>query len=174
MFKTKEIDVKNETSVAASDVLRVSFEELNLAHAVHRGEAASAKRELLQRKLEHLNRVIANRCNTDRLELMVCLLKLWTTGTDEGVRAEFSDCVKLRPAGRRAMLTLTGNGQQLRVWYSFPGRIDYDHIDSCGDGLLFGVYGYPELVGQYLNAFLGIANYAEARGKNGVRIFVGF
>ena len=67
------------------------------------------------------------------------------------------------------MLTLTGSGKQLRVWYSFPGSIEYDHIDSCGVGLLFGIYGHPEIIKRYLASFLGVTHLSSATGKAGAK-----
>jgi hypothetical protein len=144
-----------------------------------------AKRELASRvyfdclldgfkeKAKLVNEALAE-CDKDaRLQMATELLRLWAKGTDDQVREVLGECVNVR-GSRSEIFTLTGDGRQLRVWYGFPGHISYDHVDSCGYGLLFGIYGPPDVVKQYLDAFLGVVHLAPAQGKDGSTIYVGF
>jgi hypothetical protein len=148
------------------------IEDTSMGLTLFRSTDAPGYRDL-QQKLNPINRALAASDEDTRVELITKLLKLWFRGSDEEVREVLGDCVNLRSVGK-AMFTLTGDGRQLRAWYSFPGSIEYEHVDSCGESLLLGVYGHPDLVKRYLNAFLGVANLTEALGKEGVRIFVGW
>jgi hypothetical protein len=152
--------------------VQICFEYIGMGFTLYNSADAPEYKELEQ-KLKRIESALASSDDEARLKLTTELLKLWFTGSDDEVREVFGDCVKLRSV-RKAMYTLTGQGRQLRVWYSFPGRIQYNHVDSCGESLLFGVYGHPDVVQRYLRAFLSIANLAEAYGKDGVRIFVGW
>lgn len=170
--------LKQQISTAASQPRQdartayVEFANVGLGYAVA-SSYNSPEYEATKATLDNLEKALAGCDDEKRIELATNLLDLWFHGTDDQVRDVFGDCIKVR-ADRRGMLTLTGSGKQLRVWYSFPGSIEYDHIDSCGVGLLFGIYGHPEIIKRYLASFLGVTHLSSATGKAGARIFVGF
>jgi hypothetical protein len=152
-------------------VVQVYIENTSMGLTLFRSSDAPEYKDL-QEKLNPINRALSVSDEDTRVKLITELLTLWFRGSDKQVRDVLGDCVKLRSI-RKAMFTLTGDGRQLRVWYSFPGSIRYDHVDSCGEGLLLGVYGHPDHVRRYLNAFLSVTNLAEAQSKEGVRLYVG-
>lgn len=166
------------------------FDETNLKQSIAARLAAVAEREAkrvlasrvefdcllsggTEEKVKSANKALAECDEGARLRMAIEFLKLWTNGTNDQVREVLGECVSVRRE-RSEMFTLTGDGRQLRVWYGFPGRISYDHVDSCGYGLLFGIYGPPDVVKQYLDAFLGVVHLAPAQGKDGSTIYVGF
>jgi len=150
----------------------VEFPAYSIAAALFE-DSTSFEQQKLEGILSRVNSALGALGQAERQELATALLELWCRGTKEEIRAVLGDSVDLRP-NRGAMFTLSGNGRQLRVWYSFPGRIEFEHVESGGVGLLMHIGGHPEIVERYLTSFLGVMNLAEARGQEGARIYVGF
>jgi len=101
------------------------------------------------------NNALHNMKDDKKMEFLKSFLDLWYK---EGRRAEGSatlrsllgDKVDLL-IGSRLMYTLTGSGRQFRCWYGIPGSMTSEHVDSGGQGCLFGVYGEAKNVAKYVD-----------------------
>lgn len=50
--------------------------------------------------------------------------------------------------------TLANGDRQFRIWDGLPASINHDYVDSCGRGLVLGVYGRPEEVRKYADSLM--------------------
>lgn len=113
-------------------------------------------------EVKRANVALSNMGDEKRIQFLNNMLRLWGgafyNASDRSVKM-----VELRKIfgdkqdstiGQSLIYTLTGNGKQFRCWYGMPGAIGREHCDSCGEGLLFGIYGPRESVKKYINAVL--------------------
>ena len=71
------------------------------------------------------------------------------------------------------MGTLTADGTQFRVWNGIPANIRANHIDSCGQNLVFGAYGAAKYVKQLPPIIFPLEKqYSPLTLPNGVTLFM--
>ncbi|MBP6888848.1 MAG: hypothetical protein KBC21_04100 [Candidatus Pacebacteria bacterium] len=128
--------------------------------------------------VEKIDRALRNANEEDRFSLAIDLFRLWFEAgmcskkeRQEEAQSIFGQIFN-EHGDKRLMYTLTADGKQLRVWYGRPACMDSDYVDSCGENLLFGVYGHPEIVKRYLQALCEIHGLGEIRVPNGVRLYM--
>lgn len=122
--------------------------------------------------IERVRVALRNMGDDKRIEFLDGVLELWCNGKPlEDLHKIFGDKIDVL-FGERLMYTLTADGQQFRCWYSGPGRISPNHVDSCGKGCLLDISGSPEVVRKYINALLSECYQEKAiKLPNGVKIF---
>jgi hypothetical protein len=149
------------------------FETSFLAAAILGGwdKKDTAEWQSIVRPLEQINQALRNASTQEQhLDLTADLMKVWWERWCEGGVTEdvFGPAVKIR-GNRQSIMTLSPKGSQLRIWYGFPGAIEFrdDHIDSCGLNLLATISGEPGLIRQYkeeLLQFVGFQTFEHASG----------
>ncbi|OGY87052.1 MAG: hypothetical protein A2319_01885 [Candidatus Kerfeldbacteria bacterium RIFOXYB2_FULL_38_14] len=139
----------------------------------------SAKPEVHE-KLKRLDAQLKLLGKDERLEHTVSLYRLWCLGKEEEFLQTFGPCLTARPLACKSavMLTLTADGNQLRVWHhGYPGTFFSNHTDSGSCGILMTVGGDREGVQHCLKHFLAVTPLAKFRspehGSNGPTIYVG-
>jgi hypothetical protein len=105
------------------------------------------------------NKALENMSDDERITFLTLFLKLWTEcGSSHERWSELHGIVGYEHDhlfGSRLMYTYTSNRRQFRCWYGIPKSFRREHVDSCGEGLLFSVYGDPFAVLQYIETLLG-------------------
>jgi hypothetical protein len=113
-------------------------------------------------EVKRVNVALRNMDDEKRIQFLSNMLKLWN-GAFYNASDRAAKMVELRKIfggsmddtiGLSLIYTVTGNGKQFRCWYGKPGAIGHEHCDSCGEGLLFGVYGTRASVNKYIDALL--------------------
>jgi hypothetical protein len=122
---------------------------------------------------DKLNRALQKMNGDEQRSFLEQFLRLWFNTSELPRAANRSQLEALLGSnngyriGRRLMYTLSGNERQLRCWYGVPGFADPEHIDSCGEGLLFTVSGGPMNVAALAKVLT--KNHTQSfRGKHGV------
>lgn len=145
---------------------------------INRPVTAGVSFDFNNNEMELTNQALRRANEEERYELAMDLFKLWYEAGDRTqdrvaeAKTIFGEAFKKYGEEKRFIFTVTANGEQLRVWYGRPGRIEAKHVDSCGKNLLFGVYGHPQMVEKYLQGLLGIYKIQEIKIPNGVRLFM--
>jgi len=127
---------------------------------------------------EVLDRALYNADEEERFSLTIDLFRLWIDASlrrdpDRKTEAERVFGELFAEHGHRlVMYTVTADGQQLRVWHGRPAFMQPNHVDSCGENLLFSIVGHPEVVERYLNALCEIHRLQEIQVPNGVRLYM--
>ncbi len=116
-------------------------------------------------KVKKLNLALREMNGDDRLAFMRRLLYVWNGGhsAEPEARKNENELEELRKIlgpekenhfGHWLVFTLSGDGKQFRCWYGQPGVIRHEHVDSCGQGLLFHVYGDRNDIALFINDLL--------------------
>lgn len=151
-----------------TDLVEKGNEEANKSVRVEIYFASDKNKE----EAKHIKNALRYFNGEEHKNLTVALINFWLKGSDEEVAAIFGDySIKWR-FDKRTMLTVTGSGNQLRVWYAFPKRITFDHVDSCGGCLILEIIGHRETINEYLYAVLKKTNFSEFHGSMGCRLYI--
>ena len=131
-------------------------------------------------EVKRANTALQNMAEADRLEFLKVLLDHWRGAWYNSSDRE-GHMVQLRKVfgentheniGSRLLYTLTASGRQFRCWNGIPGNMSRDHVDSCGEGLVLGVYGEPADVKKCILAILPPETYSSAvRLPDGTMIY---
>lgn len=120
--------------------------------------------------IQRINEALHNADEEERFRLATELFRIWAERGEEATEV-FGEKF-LQESRGRVMFSVTGDGQQLRVWHGLCGRINPGHVDSCGQNLLLDVSGDKEIIEKYLNAFCETWPLTEVKVPNGVRLYM--
>ena len=97
-----------------------------------------------------------------RLEFLNRFVHAWQVGEHDFFLDIYASCDWVKQLiGERVMYTLTSHGAgfadddsddlQFRCWYAGMGRVEKNHVDSCGRGDLFEIKGHKDALQPFIN-----------------------
>jgi hypothetical protein len=113
---------------------------------------------IMSKECRRTNKALDNMDDKDKLIFLSQFLTLWSeakVGQEKFVQLHATIGYEHdHLLGSRLMYTYTSDRRQFRCWYGIPKSFRYDHVDSCGEGLLFTVVGDPETVRKYADTLI--------------------
>jgi len=121
-----------------------------------------------ERKLKIMNASLYHNSNEGRFIEIMSMLKDWFYGSNKEAYDYFGFLYLLRHSreSKIDILTITESRKQLRIWHGMPGQPTYNHVDSCGTGLLMSIQGDQSSIDAYSSQILKLGNFGERTTKN--------